>query len=176
MKPQRDNKKDFSSSKPDFRVIKSSGPTKNKKRPSGNFVNIRVDFDSRKFEGPIRAKIRQIVAEEVVRIFNTICAHCNRRYEYEGRKKPVLSLIALPELTIRQKEIMDLVVLKKSDRQISRILDIELSTVKNHMKNIKTKLGIHTRTDARDQYLSLKEEEAEKNKEKKNWASPGVKL
>lgn len=174
MKPKRNNKKNISNSKPGLRAVKPSKMKIKKKRPPRNFVNIKVDFDSRKVDGPIRNKIRQIAVEEVIRIFSIICAHCNRLYNSEGRKTPVLSLIAPVELTERQKEIMDLVVLKKSDRQISRVLGIQYNTVKNHMKNIKIKLGVHTRTDARDQYIGLKEQEAEKKNGKIIGLAPGM--
>lgn len=132
---------------------------KKKKASSRNVLNIRIDLDSRKFDGPLRDKIRGLVREEVLRTFNIICSHCNRKFNDGVRSQPSLFLAGSPELTVREKEVMELVIQKKTDRQISRILGITLNTVRNHMKSIKTKLGVHSRSDARDEYMGIKESE-----------------
>lgn len=105
-----------------LRIMEESANKKKKKASSGNFLNIRVDLDSRKFDGPLREKIRTLVREEIMRTFNLICSHCNRRYNYDEKQQPSLFLVGSSELTDRQKEVMEQVVQRKSDRQISRIL------------------------------------------------------
>lgn len=146
--------------------MQQTSKKKKKKASSGNLLNIRVDLDSRKFDGPLRNKIRNLVREEVSRAFNIICSHCNRKLNNEVRNHASLFLVGSPELTFREKEVMELVVQKKSDRQISRILGISLNTVRNHMKSIKLKLGIHSRTDARDEYQRIKESDKDISLEK----------
>ncbi|GAC1382490.1 MAG: hypothetical protein NVSMB48_13180 [Marmoricola sp.] len=50
-------------------------------------------------------------------------------------------------LTSREQEILRLVEQGMSNRQIGQVLDLQLSTVKNHVHNVLTKLGATTRTD-----------------------------
>lgn len=51
-------------------------------------------------------------------------------------------------LTPREAQILEFVQEGMSNRMISRILEIELSTVKNHVHKILVKLGIRRRTEA----------------------------
>jgi NarL family two-component system response regulator LiaR len=52
------------------------------------------------------------------------------------------------DLTVRELEVLDLLVKGNSNAQIARTLSISLSTVKTHNSNIMSKLGVHTRTEA----------------------------
>ena len=51
-------------------------------------------------------------------------------------------------LTPREKEVLKQLALGHSNKQIARILSIEESTVKSHIKNIYDKLGVSNRTQA----------------------------
>jgi len=64
------------------------------------------------------------------------------------------------KLTIREKEILELVAEGLTNQGIADELVIEIGTVKNHVHNILDKLNVHSRQDAAI-YLSLVEREAE---------------
>lgn len=54
----------------------------------------------------------------------------------------------LSSLTKREKEVLDHLARGYSNRQIARSLEISERTVKNHLRNIFTKLGVGDRTSA----------------------------
>lgn len=60
-------------------------------------------------------------------------------------------------LTIREKEVFDLLVLNKSTREIAEILHISEKTVRNHISNVMQKLGVKGRAGAVVELLKLKE-------------------
>lgn len=51
-------------------------------------------------------------------------------------------------LTLREREVMDLMVAGYSRPSIARQLDISLNTVRTHTKNILSKLGVHSSLEA----------------------------
>lgn len=51
-------------------------------------------------------------------------------------------------LSVREIEVLEWVSIGKSNWEISRILDISISTVKNHVSNILSKLNAYNRTQA----------------------------
>jgi two-component system NarL family response regulator len=53
-----------------------------------------------------------------------------------------------PTLTGRELEVLDLVADGKTSRQIGDLLYISENTVKNHIRNILDKLGLHSRNEA----------------------------
>jgi len=55
---------------------------------------------------------------------------------------------SIDDLTAREMEILRLMQQGVSNKTISRELDIELSTVKNHVHSILAKLGVHRRGEA----------------------------
>jgi len=55
---------------------------------------------------------------------------------------------AFPELTEREREVLDLVARGHDNRRISRDLFLSDKTVRNHVSNILTKLGAATRAEA----------------------------
>ncbi len=59
-------------------------------------------------------------------------------------------LLALrqPTLTGREIEVLELVAQGNTNRQIAELLFISESTVKNHIRNILDKLGLHSRSEA----------------------------
>lgn len=54
----------------------------------------------------------------------------------------------VPVLTAREDQVLDLVALGLSNRDIAGRLTIETRTVKNHVHNILEKLGVHRRAEA----------------------------
>ncbi|QIZ39802.1 response regulator transcription factor [Saccharopolyspora sp. ASAGF58] len=54
----------------------------------------------------------------------------------------------LSPLTKREREVLDQLVRGRSNREIARSLGISERTVKNHLRNIFTKLGVGDRTSA----------------------------
>jgi two-component system NarL family response regulator len=53
-----------------------------------------------------------------------------------------------PTLTSRELQILELVAQGNTSRQIAEHLDIAANTVKNHIRNILDKLGLHSRSEA----------------------------
>ena len=51
---------------------------------------------------------------------------------------------ALPEVTSREREIVQLLAEGKSTKDVASILDLSVKTVETHRANIMRKLGIHS--------------------------------
>lgn len=51
-------------------------------------------------------------------------------------------------LTKREKEVFDYLILSKSTKEISELLNITEKTVRNHISNVIGKLGVSSRTQA----------------------------
>ncbi|WP_417881870.1 LuxR C-terminal-related transcriptional regulator, partial [Xanthomarina gelatinilytica] len=62
---------------------------------------------------------------------------------YKTKKKQAL----INSLSIREKEVLDLVIEGKRNKEISDMLHIEVSTVKSHVNSIYSKLNIQSRKD-----------------------------
>jgi LuxR family transcriptional regulator of spore coat protein len=60
-------------------------------------------------------------------------------------------------LTLREREVFELLILNKSTREISEILDISEKTVRNHISNTMQKLGVKGRASAVVELLKLNE-------------------
>ena len=65
-----------------------------------------------------------------------------------GSMGPLPGRAAFPELTDREREVLDLVARGHDNRRISRDLFLSDKTVRNHVSNILTKLGAATRAEA----------------------------
>ena len=65
-----------------------------------------------------------------------------------GSMGPLPGQAAFPELTDREREVLDLVARGHDNRRISRDLFLSDKTVRNHVSNILTKLGAATRAEA----------------------------
>ena len=70
-----------------------------------------------------------------------------------GTRQNNLGLLT-SSLTLREKEIVELIALGFSNKQISQELSISANTVKNHLANIFTKLGISKRLQLRNIFTS----------------------
>ena len=60
---------------------------------------------------------------------------------------PTRSMLAEP-LTEREREVLHLLSTGASNREIARRLVVSLGTVKKHVSNLCSKLGVHSRTQA----------------------------
>jgi DNA-binding CsgD family transcriptional regulator len=54
----------------------------------------------------------------------------------------------LPQLTPREREILDLVAEGRTNADIAEALWVSPGTIRRHLENVFTKLGVHTRTAA----------------------------
>ncbi|MFI0470737.1 LuxR C-terminal-related transcriptional regulator [Saccharopolyspora sp. 5N102] len=68
--------------------------------------------------------------------------------ENDGFPKVAANGHVLSPLTKREREVLDQLVRGHSNREIARSLGISERTVKNHLRNIFTKLGVGDRTSA----------------------------
>lgn len=60
-------------------------------------------------------------------------------------------------LTLREREVFELLILNKSTKEIAEILDISEKTVRNHISNTMQKLGVKGRAGAVVELLKLNE-------------------
>ena len=60
-------------------------------------------------------------------------------------------------LTTREKEVFDLLVLNKTTKDISNMLNISEKTVRNHISNAMQKLGVKGRASAVVELIKLGE-------------------
>ena len=60
-------------------------------------------------------------------------------------------------LTIREKEVFNLLVANKTTKQIASLLYISEKTVRNHISNVIQKLGVKGRAQAVVELIRLKE-------------------
>ena len=60
-------------------------------------------------------------------------------------------------LTVREKEVFDLLVANKTTKQIASLLYISEKTVRNHISNVIQKLGVKGRAQAVVELIRLKE-------------------
>ncbi|MTI56139.1 response regulator transcription factor [Geosporobacter ferrireducens] len=65
-------------------------------------------------------------------------------------------MLQVEKLTNREKEILQLIVDGKTNREISKILWITYKTTKNHVSNILYKLEVRNRTEAAIIFLNSK--------------------
>ena len=60
-------------------------------------------------------------------------------------------------LTVREKEVFELLILGKTTKEIAKILKISEKTVRNHISNEMQKLGVKGRSGAVVELLKLNE-------------------
>jgi DNA-binding NarL/FixJ family response regulator len=94
--------------------------------------------------------------EELIRAINTVGAGgamfgpavAQRVLEYFSRPRQAGPPFAFPDLTDREREILDLLAQGRSNTAISQRLGISDKTVRNHVSNIFTKLAVDDRAQA----------------------------
>jgi DNA-binding NarL/FixJ family response regulator len=85
---------------------------------------------------------------EACQMANPTAAQAKDRIPSSGRRPIQSSPPALPELTKREDEIIELLAEGKRDREIARTIGVSLRTVQNHVSHILHKLNVKTRTAA----------------------------
>ncbi len=60
-------------------------------------------------------------------------------------------------LTLREKEVFDLLILNKTTKEISELLGISEKTVRNHISNVMQKLNVSGRAGAIIELLKIGE-------------------
>ena len=88
--------------------------------------------------------VRAVVAGEA--IFGPGVAR--RLMAYFARPRPALTVAAFPELTEREREILELVARGRSNSEITAQLVLSPKTVRNHVSNIFSKLQARDRAEA----------------------------
>lgn len=77
-------------------------------------------------------------------------AIAQRMAQYFAVRRPHSATILFPELTAREREILDLIAQGLSNAQIADHLVVSLKTVRNHVSNIFSKLQVADRAQAMD--------------------------
>lgn len=75
-------------------------------------------------------------------------AVAQRLMHYFSTVRPQLSANAFPQLTEREREVLGLLVQKRSTQEIADILVLSIKTIRNHISNICTKLQVADRAEA----------------------------
>jgi DNA-binding NarL/FixJ family response regulator len=88
--------------------------------------------------------VRAVVAGEA--IFGPGVAR--RVMAYFARPRPALDVAAFPELTEREREILEQVARGRSNPDITAALGLSPKTVRNHVSNIFSKLQVRDRSEA----------------------------
>jgi DNA-binding NarL/FixJ family response regulator len=75
-------------------------------------------------------------------------AIAQRMIQYFSLPRPTVAELAFPELTDREREILDLIALGHSNAEIAARLVLSLKTIQNHVSNIFAKLQVAGRAEA----------------------------
>jgi DNA-binding NarL/FixJ family response regulator len=71
-----------------------------------------------------------------------------RLIRFFGNPRPNLPVDAFPDLTVRERELLDLIAQGQNNHAIARRLEISGKTVRNHVSNIFSKLQVADRAEA----------------------------
>jgi len=141
--------------KTNMRIIKSPVYGKKNSRRINNDSLFTFRINYRKLEDLLRNSIRNIIIEEFCFGVNEDEKQVNGPTLITNKGFPVLMLNNYRPLTAREIEVMDLLLLSFTNRKIGVRLKMRLNTVKNHMKNIISKLGVSDRKEACSVYRRL---------------------
>lgn len=99
-------------------------------------------------KGALKAEILRAIAgvSSGEAIFGPAIAR--RMMQYFSVPRPSKLEQAYPELTIRERQILELVAAHRTNPEISRELGLTVKTVRNHLSNIFNKLQIASRAEA----------------------------
>ena len=157
MKPQHNPISDIpgGGSRSKMRVLKSPGVRKSNSKRSINDLLTSLMVRGNKAEDILRRTIRKIIQEELNFFIDQ-----NNQQESEfssgfSDKLPVMILNNYRKLTVKETEVMDLILLGFTNSKIATRLIMKLSTVKNHIKSINNKFGVNDRKSACSVYRKL---------------------
>lgn len=80
----------------------------------------------------------------------------------EGMTSLVREQVSFAELTQREHDVLQLIGLGLSNREVAETLCLELPTVKNHVQHLMRKLGVHRRADAVEYLRSPSEDRVQR--------------
>ena len=94
--------------------------------------------------------------DEILKVIRSVAAGeahfgpkiARRLMNFFSAPKPTVPSEAFPELTAREREVLDLIARGRNNQEIARELYLSPKTVRNHISNIFTKLQVADRTQA----------------------------
>lgn len=141
--------------KSSLRLVDAQANRKRNSKRISNDTLFTLRINEHKLKDLVRDSVRSILIEE----FGVIPYNENNQGKSQSSVvnvgSPVLMLNNYRSLTAKEIEVMDLVLLDFTNRKIGVRLKLRLNTVKNHMKNIISKLGVHDRREASNVYRKL---------------------
>jgi two-component system, NarL family, response regulator len=90
--------------------------------------------------------LKDVPREELLEAIRAV--HAGRRRIPPPVAARLAERVGSPDLTVREKDVLTLIVKGKSNKEIGRALAITEGTVKGHVNNILGKLGVAGRTEA----------------------------
>ena len=89
---------------------------------------------------------KDILHDELLKAIRAV--HAGQSYLPAGVAAALAAQMPRPELSAREVQVLELIVQGLANKQIAYSLNIAEHTVKNHVKNILSKLGVQDRTQA----------------------------
>jgi len=89
---------------------------------------------------------KDVLHDELLKAIRAV--HAGQRYLPAGVAAALAAQIPRPDLSAREIQVLELIVRGLANKQIAYALSIAEHTVKNHVKNILSKLGVQDRTQA----------------------------
>jgi DNA-binding NarL/FixJ family response regulator len=157
MKPQQYPLTDIldGGSRAKMKLVKSPGVRKSTSKRSINNLLTGLLVKGNKAEDILRRTIRQIIMEELNFFIDQNNQQGSELSSGISEKPPVIFINNYRKLTAKETEVMDLILLKFTNRKIAARLNMKLSTVKNHIKSINNKFGVNDRESACSVYRKL---------------------
>lgn len=110
--------------------------------PIGNDTNVRGALES-----GVLGFIASTCSVDEIRMAVRVVA-AGRRYLCGAASLRIADSLALPALTAREHEVLALVARGRNNKEVARLLDITVGTVKSHIRALLSKLGARCRTEA----------------------------
>jgi len=89
---------------------------------------------------------KDVLHDELLKAIRAV--HAGQTYLPSGVAAALAAQMPRPELSAREVQVLELIVKGLANKQIAFALSIAEHTVKNHVKNILSKLGVQDRTQA----------------------------
>jgi len=89
---------------------------------------------------------KDVLHDELLKAIRAV--HAGQTYLPTGVAAALAAQMPRPDLSAREVQVLELIVRGLANKQIAYSLNIAEHTVKNHVKNILSKLGVQDRTQA----------------------------
>jgi DNA-binding NarL/FixJ family response regulator len=89
---------------------------------------------------------KDVLHDELLKAIHAV--HSGQKYLPAGVAAALAAQMPRPDLSAREVQVLELIVRGLANKQIAYSLNIAEHTVKNHVKNILSKLGVQDRTQA----------------------------